>query len=83
MCHSGVKSNLNQLQTTYWIVKGRQEVKTILKTCVICRLCQEKLCLPPSSPPLPNYRVSFNHPYEVTGIDYAGPLFMRNSSKKK
>ena len=81
VCHSGVESTLNQLRTKYWIVKGRQKVKGILKTCVTCRLCQGKSCLPPASPPLPNYRVSFNHPFEVAGIDYAGPLFICDSSK--
>ena len=29
VCHSGVKSTLNQLRTKYWIIKGRQKVKTI------------------------------------------------------
>ena len=57
VCQSGVESTINQLRTKYWIVKGRQKVKTILRTCVICRLCQGKPCLPPASPPLPNYRV--------------------------
>ena len=36
----------------------------------MCRFCQGKPCLPPASPSSPNYRVSFNHPFEVTGIDY-------------
>ena len=31
VCHSGVESTLNQSRTKYWIVKGRQKVKTILK----------------------------------------------------
>ena len=53
-----------------------------MKTCVLCRLCQGKPCLPPASPPLPNYRISFNHPFEVTGIDYTGPLFVRHNSSK-
>ena len=50
VCHSGVESTLNQLRTKYWIAKERQKMKTILKTCVICRLCQGKPCLPPASP---------------------------------
>ena len=70
VCHSGVESTLNQLRTKYWIVKGRQKVKTILKTCVVCRLYQGKPCLPSALPPLPNYRVSFNNPYEAAGIGY-------------
>ena len=36
---------------------------------IVCRLDQGKLSLSSASPPLPNYRVSFNRPYEVTGID--------------
>ena len=82
VCHSGVESTLNQLRTKYWIVKGHQKVKTILKTCVVCRLCQGKPFLPPASPPLPNCRISFNHSFEITGIDYAGPLLIRDSSSK-
>ena len=58
---SGVESTLNQLRTNYWIVKGRQKLKTILKNCVICCLCQGEPCLPPASPPLPNYRASFKN----------------------
>ena len=57
VCHSGVESTLNQLRTKYWIVKGRQKVIGILKTYVICRICQGKPYLPPASPPLPNYHV--------------------------
>ena len=53
-----------------------------MKTYVVCRLCQGKPCLPPASPPLPNYWISFNHPFEVTGIDYAAPLFIPDSSSK-
>ena len=80
--HSGAYSTSNQLRAKYWIVKGSQKVKTLLKTCVVCRLCQGKPCLPPASPPLPNYRFSFNHPFEVTGIDHVGPLFIRDNSSK-
>ena len=52
VCHSGVKSTLNQLPTKYWIVKGHQKAKIFLKTYVVCRLWQGKPCLPPASPPL-------------------------------
>ena len=40
VCHSSVESTLNQLRTKYWIVTRRQKVKTVLKTCIICRLCR-------------------------------------------
>ena len=53
-----------------------------MKTCVVCRLSKGKPCLPPASPSLPDYWISFNQLFEVTGIDYAGPLFIRDSSSK-
>ena len=54
VCHGGVESTLNQLETKYRIVKRRQNVKIILKTCVICRLYQGTQCLPSASPLVPN-----------------------------
>ena len=57
VCHGGVESILNQLGTKYWIVKKPQNVKIILKTCVISRLYQGKQCLPSASPLVPNYYV--------------------------
>ena len=82
-CHSNVESTLNQLRAKYLTVKGRQNVKTIFKTCVICCLCQGKPCLLLSSRTLPNSCVSFNHQFEVIGIDYVGPLFIRDSYSNK
>ena len=34
--------------------------------------------LPPSTPNLPIFRVSYEYPFEVTGLDYAGPFFVKN-----
>ena len=78
VCHIGVESTLNQIRAKYWIVIGKQTVKKVLRNCFICRLCQDKSLLPPVSPNLPDYRVSYNFPFEVTRVAYAGPLFVRD-----
>ena len=64
---------LMELRQSYWIPKGRQLVKTEIRKCVTCRVEG-----PPfrsvHSPALPDIRVTGSQPFQVTGIDYAGPL---------
>ena len=38
--------------------------------------------LPPSTPNLPKFRVSYEYPFEVTGLDYAGPFYVKNMYRK-
>ncbi|GFQ93668.1 integrase catalytic domain-containing protein [Trichonephila clavata] len=35
--HCGVSATLTQLRKNYWIPKGRQLVKTIIRICLICK----------------------------------------------
>ena len=35
--HSGINITLTTLREQYWIVKGRQVVKGILRKCVVCK----------------------------------------------
>ena len=41
--HNGVETTLHKLEDIYWIIRGRQLVKSILRKCVTCRLIQGKL----------------------------------------
>ena len=36
--HDGVKETLAEFRSQYWISKGRQRVKTILRKCRLCKL---------------------------------------------
>ena len=38
VCHRGVDYTLNQIRGEYWIIRGRQVVKKILRKCVPCRV---------------------------------------------
>ena len=35
--HCGVKGTLAELRSRFWVSKGRQYVKTILRKCFVCR----------------------------------------------
>ena len=36
--HCGVNATLAFIRSNYWIILGRETVKKILKTCVICKI---------------------------------------------
>ena len=73
--HSGTTDTLATLKEKYWVLRGRQTVKSVLKSCKICAKLEG---LPFSSivtPDLPLIRVSEDPPFTHTGVDYAGPLY--------
>ena len=35
--HNGVKETLTELRSAYWLVRGRQFIRKLLRTCVVCR----------------------------------------------
>ncbi|RWR99400.1 uncharacterized protein B4U79_13499, partial [Dinothrombium tinctorium] len=78
--HSGVRDTLMQVRDQYWISKGRQLVKQILSKCVVCkRLSGKPFNL--TIAPLPKDRTSLTRPFDVTGLDFAGPLYVKDGSK--
>lgn len=76
--HQGVGATLAELQTKYWIPKGRQAVKNILRHCIICKKVQGLPFRYPGAPALPSERVRISRPFENVGIDYAGPFLVRS-----
>ena len=47
VCHAGVESTLTELRLKYWIIKGQQTVRKIIKPCVTCKKIQGKVLRPP------------------------------------
>ena len=80
--HSGLESTLNRIRCKYWLIRGRSTVKNIIRKCVTCRLIQAKCVQPPPIPLLPEHRVSCDFPSQHVGVDYAGPLYVRDNYSK-
>ncbi|XP_065658842.1 uncharacterized protein LOC136083375 [Hydra vulgaris] len=79
--HHGIESTLNKVRSQFWIIKGRSTIKSIIRQCVICKKFQGRTLLPPSSPNLPDFRVNNLYSFQSTGLDYAGPLFIKTIIK--
>ena len=76
--HSGLHATLNYIRSRFWICRGRQYLRSILRNCIICKKSQGKPLIGPAPPDLPSYRVSSEFAFATTGIDYAGPLMVKN-----
>ena len=69
--HSGARETLVQLRQKYWVPRGRQFVRSLVRKCVTCWKTDGPPYQPVSSPPLPPSRVSEGQAFSTTGVDYA------------
>ncbi|GBM03662.1 hypothetical protein AVEN_134896-1 [Araneus ventricosus] len=81
MCHLGVDGTLTQLREQFWIIKGRQFVKNVLNDCIICRRYKVKTGTQVVAP-LPPDRIQEHSPFDVSGVDFAGPFYVNDSNTK-
>ena len=79
--HGGVKSTLTELRSQFWIICGRSLVKQLIGKCVICRRFEGKPYNAPIPPPLPPFRVQEAPPFSSSGVDFAGPLYIKHENE--
>ncbi|XP_043479022.1 uncharacterized protein LOC122509221 [Leptopilina heterotoma] len=78
--HSGTQIVMNVLREKFWIISLRQIIRSVIAKCVICKK-QKVKHMECDSPPLPENRVRDAAIFEVTGIDFAGPVFIKGGGK--
>ena len=76
--HNGLKETLNELRTKFWIPKARNYIRKILFKCLLCKRHEGQQFTYPSPPYLPRSRLSDAYPFTYTGLDYAGPLYVKS-----
>lgn len=80
MLHAGVQILLNSLREEFWITRGRRAIRKVINDCMRCKRFTVKNILPTPCP-LPLDRVRDARVFEVTGVDYAGPLHLIGGKK--
>ena len=77
--HCKVKGTLAEIRSRFWITKGRQYVKKVIRNCFICKKWEGKPYSAPAASALPDFRVTKAPPFSKVGVDFAGPLYIKVS----
>ena len=83
LLHSGVSHTLCQIRREYWIPQGRSTVKKVLRKCLICCKHEGGPFKLPKMPPWPRERVIRSSPFTYVGLDYLGPLYVRERNEEE
>ena len=75
--HGGIRPTLAELRSRFWVPRGRQLAKRILGECVTCRKLIGKQFSAPPNAVLPVFRVKEAPPFLRVGVDFAGPLYVK------
>ena len=82
--HLGIQSTLDAIRKAgFWITRMRQAVKKIIATCTLCRKFNAFSFRYPKMTNLPKHRVNLIKPFNHTGIDYTGHLWVKEESTNK
>ena len=76
--HCGINATLTAVRERFWILRGRETVKQILRHCVVCCRYDAVPCKPSKFAALPSNRVSDDPPFSHIGLDFAGPLHVKD-----
>ena len=79
--HAGVSQTLARTRREYWIPQGRRVVQKVLKLCLVCKRYQGGPFKMPTMPQLPPARVTITAPFQNTGIDFFGPLYIKRGKE--
>ena len=74
---------MNFLSNKYWLIRGRQSIKSLLKNCVTCKYINDKTVIPPETPSLSKSRADYSYPYQNIGLDYAEPIYYKSADNSK
>ena len=80
--HLKVGGTLAELRSKFWVPKGRQCVKKVIKPCFRCKFLDAKAYNTPNPASLPDFRVNEAPSFAQVGIDYAGPLLVKVNGEK-
>eukprot|EP00112_Aurelia_sp_Birch-Aquarium-sp1_P015837 Seg3537.1 transcript_id=Seg3537.1/GoldUCD/mRNA.D3Y31 product="hypothetical protein" protein_id=Seg3537.1/GoldUCD/D3Y31 len=79
--HEKVGRTLAEVRSAFWIPRGRQVIKSLLRSCAICKVFASKHIRAPEMAPLPEIRAVRSRPFQHTGVDFAGPLHVKSGQE--
>nr|CAI5841992.1 unnamed protein product [Callosobruchus analis] len=80
--HAGPQAVLASLRLRFWIINGIREVKAVLKDCVLCHKFKADAAQQLMGT-LPYDRVTMARPFLKAGVDFAGPITIKDTRLRK
>ncbi|XP_055527072.1 uncharacterized protein LOC129719702 [Wyeomyia smithii] len=79
--HGGGRLLLTAMREEYWPLQGRRLARSIVRNCFRCTRVNP-VPVQQQIGQLPVHRVITSRPFNVTGIDYAGPVYLKPIHKR-
>ncbi|XP_055602043.1 uncharacterized protein LOC129750900 isoform X1 [Uranotaenia lowii] len=79
--HAGPRLTIEALRQKFWIVRGQNIVKKVIRQCTKCFRRNPKILSQPVGE-LPVCRVEQNYPFYNTGVDFAGPVSLQQRNRR-
>ena len=76
--HGGISTTVCSIRQRFWICSIRQQVKAVIRLCAPCKKMFGAPFIPPDHAPLPDFRVTYSHPFTYTGVDYTAAIAARD-----
>ncbi|XP_074612385.1 uncharacterized protein LOC141866740 [Acropora palmata] len=81
--HRGVGLTMARAREKFWIPRLQKLTKRVVRKCNGCKRFQAVAFANPSPAPLPRERTEGNTPFNVIGVDFAGPVKYRDKRKEE
>ena len=82
LAHADYSLMCRMAQTEFFISKLKPRIKKILRHCKICLVYRQQAAHQIMAP-LPSDRANLSSPFQITGIDFAGPFEVKSSPIRK
>ncbi|XP_055617896.1 uncharacterized protein LOC129763133 [Toxorhynchites rutilus septentrionalis] len=79
--HGGGRLLLTAMREEYWPLQGRRLARSTVRNCFRCTRLNP-IPLEQQIGQLPAQRIMSSRPFNVTGIDYAGPLYLKPTHRR-
>ena len=81
--HGGVGLTMARVREKFWIPRLRKLTKRVVRKCSGCKRFQAVAFANPPPAPLPRERTEGRTPFNVIGVDFAGPVKYRGKRKEE
>ncbi|KMQ86875.1 hypothetical protein RF55_14025 [Lasius niger] len=79
--HTGPQATLAAIRHKFWPLNARAKIRKIIRNCIVCfRANLIGSCAIMGE--LPSHRVQPSRPFSICGVDYGGPLYIREGRRR-